>query len=63
MKIFTGQKNLLLENILVVTGEAALQNYETNTDTTQLNITLSTNGKKQNKRQLLSLLLLFNLLF
>lgn len=42
MKIFTGQKKVIVGNLSVTTGEAALQQYKMNTDTIQLNITLNT---------------------
>ena len=49
MKRFTGQKKLTEGNIAAVTSEAALWQYEKNTDTAQLNITLNTKLQIRNK--------------
>jgi hypothetical protein len=49
MKRFTGQKKLIERNIAAANGEAALWQYEKNTDTAQFNTTLNTKLQNQNK--------------
>jgi len=43
VKTFTGQQKLMAGILFVATGEAAIEQYDTSTNTLQLSITFNTN--------------------